>query len=233
MSAWSVRRINRLFDFTQAQNYLEIGVEAGLTFADIKAQRKIAVDPEFEFDVSKRLSHQDSYYQMSSDAFFAKFQADLLFDVVFLDGLHNFSQTYRDLINTLEHLSPEGFILIDDVFPSDEFSYIPDMKEAFRDRARSVAPRELTDYSWHGDIFKVVAIIHDFHQNLQYRTFWNGENAQTLVWWDYEQARTTRFRGLAEISNLSYTDVLKNFDILQIASEEEIWKILEELREEA
>jgi len=232
MSEWSIRRINRLFDFTESRNYLEIGVEAGLTFDGIEAERKLAVDPEFEFDLRERLSPQNTYYQMSSDAFFGRYHEDLLFDVIFLDGLHNFSQTYRDVINALEYISPTGFILIDDVFPSDVYSYNPIMEEAFRERADSVAPQELTDLSWHGDIFKVIAIIHDYHKNLQYRTFWNGGNAQTLVWWDYDQDRANRFAGLAEISQLSYTDVLMNMEILQIASEEEIWNLLKDLRNE-
>ena len=41
---------------------------------------------------------------MTSDEFFATLRRSKRFDVAFLDGLHTFDQTYRDMINTFAHL---------------------------------------------------------------------------------------------------------------------------------
>ena len=53
MPEWSVRRIQRLIDLTGASTYLEIGVQRGRTFLEVKADRCIAVDPAFLFDTSQ------------------------------------------------------------------------------------------------------------------------------------------------------------------------------------
>ena len=233
MSAWSTSRINTLLSLTEDRHYLEVGVENGHTFFNIEADFKVAVDPRFLFDFESRTDADEMFFQTTSDDFFAQAeQHEFLFDVIFLDGLHNFSQTYSDLISALDYLSPTGFILIDDVFPNDEYSFIPDQDKAYAERARAVAPNILTEYSWHGDIFKVIAIIHDYHQNLHFRTFWEvGSNPQTVVWWDYPENRTKRFSGLAEISSISYKDVVLNQDILHTDSEEKIFETLKHSRD--
>ena len=44
--------------------------------------------------------------------------ADHSLDLVYLDGLHTFEQTYRDLCNTLMHAHPATVILVDDTVPT-------------------------------------------------------------------------------------------------------------------
>jgi hypothetical protein len=53
----------------------------------------------------------------TSDEFFATLRPSKRYDVAFIDGLHTFEQTYRDVINTFAHLR-SGVILIDDTVPS-------------------------------------------------------------------------------------------------------------------
>ena len=233
VSQWSISRINRLLKLTEDDHYLEIGVENGNTFFGIEAGFKVAVDPKFLFDFQARSNSDEMFFQVTSDDFFAQAEEhEFLFDVIFLDGLHNFSQTYSDLISALDYLSPTGFILIDDVFPNDKYSFIPDQYLSYTERAKSVAPNSMTDYRWHGDIFKVVALIHDYHQNLHFRTFWDQEsNPQTVIWWDFPENRTRRFTGITEISNMSYEHVLANQDILQMGSEEDIFETLKHSRD--
>jgi len=233
VSHWSISRINKLLKLTEDDHYLEIGVENGNTFFGIEAGFKVAVDPKFLFDFQTRSDPDEMFFQMTSDDFFAEAEEhEFLFDVIFLDGLHNFSQTYSDLINALDYLSPTGFILIDDVFPNDKYSFIPDQDLAFAERAKSVASNGIPDYSWHGDIFKVMALIHDYHQNVHFRTFWEeGSNPQSVVWWDFPENRTRRFSGITEISNMSYEDLLANQDILQMDSEENIFETLKHSRD--
>jgi hypothetical protein len=48
----------------------------------------------------------------------------------------------------------------------DEISFNPDPQEAIHGRKLSIAPKELQDFSWNGDVFKAIALIHDFIQML-------------------------------------------------------------------
>jgi hypothetical protein len=230
MSNWSARRMNALLNLTEQKRYLEIGVERGSTFLGVIAEHKVGIDPNFKFDITEHSGPATVFLQMDSDSAFEVInQEDFSYDVIFIDGLHTFEQTYRDFLNALETLEPNGFIVIDDVWPNDRYSYIPDQKVAYKLRARSLNGARLADYSWHGDVFKVIATIHDFHQNIEYRTFWDNGNPQSVLWYSCYQKRESRFSNLREISSLPYEDVLMNKDILFNRSEGEILKEIEYL----
>jgi len=173
---WSARRINKLLnEIPFAKNYLEIGLSAGKTFQNVKFMLRVGVDPHPLFALDK-LPKQSTVFPITSDDFFAICE-ESTFDLVFIDGLHTFEQTYRDLIHSLE-LCPTGLILIDDVVPSDEFS-------AMRDQMDSQALRKKADISgssWHGDVFKVILCLSDHHPELSVRTIVGSGNPQTLVW---------------------------------------------------
>ena len=118
-----------------------------------------------------------SVHAVTSDEYFAA-NPDANFDLVFLDGLHTFRQTYTDLINALR-TCPDGPILIDDTVPSDEVSAIPDQEESRRERSR----RGWSGSPWHGDVFKVILCVHDAHPELSVRTIDDGSgNPQSVVW---------------------------------------------------
>src|ERR1700688_4346226 len=48
----SIRRIMRIAQHAAARSYLEIGVCRGRTFNRVDFERKVAVDPRFQFDVA-------------------------------------------------------------------------------------------------------------------------------------------------------------------------------------
>jgi hypothetical protein len=173
---WSARRINKLLnEIPFAKNYLEIGLSAGKTFQNVNFSFRVGVDPHPLFALD-RLPKQSTVFPIASDDFFAICE-ESTFDLVFIDGLHTFEQTYRDLIHSLE-LCPTGLILIDDVVPSDEFS-------AMRDQMDSQALRKkagISGSSWHGDVFKVILCLSDHHPDLSVRTIVGSGNPQTLVW---------------------------------------------------
>lgn len=132
---WSVRRISAIARaFPDMVSYLEVGVEKGATFENVPLRLRVGVDPSPKFDLST-LPPRADFFAGPSDSFFAQLDPAEQFDVVFLDGLHTFQQTYRDLINALEHC-PRGIILVDDVVPSDEVSAIPDLETSFAERQR-------------------------------------------------------------------------------------------------
>lgn len=111
--------INFLLSLYRRQtNYLEIGVRNPADNFDlIQADVKFSVDPGVEFEGNP------VDFKMTSDEFFEKLSAgvilksDLLFDVVFIDGLHLAEQADRDIRNALEVLSEDGFVVVHDCNP--------------------------------------------------------------------------------------------------------------------
>jgi hypothetical protein len=198
-SGASARRVNRLLAaFPGNCTYLEIGVFRGLTLEHVQATYRQGVDPNPRFDTTK-LPTDVSVYVGTSDDFFSTLDDRCQFDIVFLDGLHTFRQTYRDLINALQ-VCPAGFVLIDDVVPSDSASANADQDEALRERQR----RNLggNPNTWHGDVFKViVALSTDHTSELSFCTIVKGGKPQTLVWRKHQgqnilpidEARLARF----------------------------------------
>jgi hypothetical protein len=173
----SSRRINRLASILDdPRSYLEIGVEHGRTFEAVDLSQRTAVDPRPQFS-TRRLPPGVSVHACTSDAFFAERVGATSFDVVFLDGLHTYTQTYRDLINVLGHLSLKGVILIDDVVPVDEVSAIPD-GEKFRSERRRL---RLGHAQWQGDVFRLLLLLNDHHPEFYFRTIVGDGNEQTVL----------------------------------------------------
>ncbi len=174
----SSARINRyVHALASATSYLEIGVEHGYTLEAVQLPRRFAVDPRPGFSL-RSLPSGLTVDPTTSDRFFDALDDEVRFDIVFIDGLHTYRQTYRDLINTLLHIGPRSVIIIDDVVPSDEISSMADPEAATRERAR----RRESDVRWHGDVFRVIPILRDHHPELQYRTVVGGDNEQTVLW---------------------------------------------------
>ena len=114
-----VHNINHLIKTNKFTKYLEIGVDdpAG-NFHQVICEHKHSVDPCFEFKTD------DVDFKNTSDDFFELLDNDKLdlpkdykWDVVFVDGLHISDQVERDINNALNHLSPNGFILVHDGNP--------------------------------------------------------------------------------------------------------------------
>ena len=58
---------------------------------------------------------------MESDQFFKEIKENKKYDLIFIDGLHTFEQTKKDIQNSLKHLSEEGTIIIHDCNPKTEW----------------------------------------------------------------------------------------------------------------
>ena len=174
---WSVRRINAILQMLRPPTrYLEIGVAEGYTLESVSATQRTGVEPAPRFDIS-RLPKGVKLFPVTSDEFFASAEGAQHFDVVFLDGLHTFEQTYQDLLNSFNLASPSA-VLIDDTVPCDEPSSIPDQS------ASTALRRELglPGCFWHGDVWKVVTCVARHHRELSFRTIIGPGNPQTLVW---------------------------------------------------
>lgn len=154
--------LQALLDQRPRATYLEIGVQKGKALLKLRAQRKIAVDPEFHIPhmrcwtscFKNPSNFANQYFEMTSDAFFAE-HAQVVnsgIDVAFVDGLHTHEQSHRDVCNVLKYLKHDGVIVMHDCNPISAaaalFAYTPD-------EAALQGHPEWTG-EWTGDVYKAV-----------------------------------------------------------------------------
>jgi hypothetical protein len=84
--------------------YLEIGCARNALFDSIACLNKVGVDPM-----------AGGTHRMTSDEYFLA--CDQTFDIIFIDGLHEYTQVARDFRNAFNHLSEGGYILFHDMLP--------------------------------------------------------------------------------------------------------------------
>lgn len=91
------------------KSFLEIGTDRGEAFKAINIDKKVSVDPD---------RRTNATYYMTSDEYFE--QTTDKFDIIFIDGLHEYSQVDRDIKNALKHLNKHGVIIMHDCHPNSE-----------------------------------------------------------------------------------------------------------------
>ena len=96
--------IQEIINLKNFNYYLEIGCDQDENFSQINIKKKIGVDPK-----------NGGTHRMTSDIFF-KNNKDK-FDIIFLDGLHTYEQTIKDINNAIQSLEDNGVILIHDCLP--------------------------------------------------------------------------------------------------------------------
>ncbi|KUJ95301.1 MAG: Methyltransferase family protein [Desulfonauticus sp. 38_4375] len=141
--------IQRLIDRFGFKNYLEIGVERGLNFLQIRCPVKYAVDHVCKVPNLDR--YERFFYKMTSDEFFANPPREIVdggLDIVFIDGLHTYEQSLRDVENALRFLKPEGFIVMHDCLPDSPATAAPTLEEARKHPQFKGA--------WTGEVYKTI-----------------------------------------------------------------------------
>ena len=86
------------------KSYLEIGCDQDELFSKITIDKKIGVDPASGGTVRD-----------TSDNFFKK--NNTKFDIIFIDGLHEYDQVKKDINNSLIFLNDNGVIFLHDCMP--------------------------------------------------------------------------------------------------------------------
>ena len=166
--------IHTVVEMTRAKTYLEIGVASGAVFFRVKAKSKIAVDPRFEFSTMKQIRYliknpwnvTNQYYEMTSDEYFQNEGANVErrgLDVAFVDGLHTFEQSLRDVSNCLRYLNQGGVIILHDCNPPSEAAAFP---AASFDHARKANVSGWTG-DWCGDTWKTIVYLRSVNANLR------------------------------------------------------------------
>jgi hypothetical protein len=141
--------------------YLEIGVNVGVLFLHVRAHGKVGVDPVRRIPRWKRVAHPTTALRgrlvaRPSDDYFARLDPGERFDVVFVDGLHTFEQSLRDVENALEHLAPDGVVLVHDCNPADAIAGGPD-------------PGATGDAGWNGEVWKTIVHLRATRSDLDVR----------------------------------------------------------------
>lgn len=95
-----------------ARRYLEIGVSDGWVFNQFDFEYKVGVEP--------RSVSPSGVHRCTSDEYFARHNDDA-FDIIFIDGLHEYVQVCRDIKNGIERLRPDGFMIIHDMMPKNYY----------------------------------------------------------------------------------------------------------------
>jgi hypothetical protein len=214
----SAIRINQLAAACDATTYLEIGVQTGATFRDVNIPNKVAVDPVFRFDVGASAQPGSEFHEITSDDYFSKLHLQQKFDIIFLDGLHTFEQTFRDFCNSLHHCHERTIWVMDDTVPSDIYSAHKVQTEAVGRRVHEL--KNPKRRAWHGDVYKVMFAIYDFFPSISFCTLNTGPHKQSLLWPEKRKC-TPLFNDLERISRLDYFDFLKFFKTLEPLPESE------------
>ena len=186
--------INKAISKFENCKYLEIGVSNNDVFNSIplSMDNKFGVDPV-----------SGGNYRMTSDDFFKKY-SDLKFDVIFIDGLHEYDQCKKDCINSMKQLSHDGIIFFHDFLPRSFFE--------------EKVPRK--QKSWSGDIWKV-AIELSKSKNIDFKII-NIDMGIGML----KLKKDFEYRSIDGIKNKDFNDFLKYRETLPIISSEEALKII-------
>jgi methyltransferase family protein len=102
--------------------YLEIGVRnPEHNFNHINATQKYSVNPGVEFEanpVDFNVTSDDFFKQLKENKLLSP---EIMFDVIFIDGLHLAEQVDRDIKNAMEYIKDDGFIVLHDCNPPTEW----------------------------------------------------------------------------------------------------------------
>jgi len=156
--------IQSIINKINAKTYLEIGVAKGVNFIRINASKKIGVDPKFKLPEEYLRKQNESYYEIKSDEFFRgykKLLGELALDVVFIDGLHTYEQSLKDVNNSLEHLSENGIIIMHDCNPKSKAAA---QKNIFDTKQFRLAGDN--SKGWNGDVYKTIINLRSARKDL-------------------------------------------------------------------
>jgi hypothetical protein len=149
---WDI--INYLIEQNGFVNYLEIGVNDAECIRKITAIHKDGVDPTPGAEVGGG-NYPEINYPITSDEFFELIKGhDIKYDIIFIDGLHHSEQVDKDITNSLNHLMPNGIIVMHDCNPPEyEIQLVP--------RQTGI---------WNGDVWKSLVKLRCLEPNLDIST---------------------------------------------------------------
>ena len=168
--------IKRYIDKYSYKTYLEVGTQRNASFDTITISKE-GVDPD---------PNANATYVMTSDEFFDNLVDDKQYDIIFLDGLHHSEQLYRDILNSLNHLSENGTIICHDCNPIKEIE--------------QRVPRE--SKRWNGDVWKAIVTLRTQRDDLEIFVIDTDEGCAVI--------RNNKSKKLMNNLKLTYENLEKN-----------------------
>ena len=173
-----IELIRKIIEDKKYSTYLEIGIHRGTSFFPVQCQNKIAVDPYMKVSWKGKIHRifqnpynlKNRYFEITSDEFFDA-KAPKIFqksgvDIVFIDGLHTFEASLKDVLNSLQYLNNNGSIIMHDCYPPHKAAATP--AASFHD-AKGMKVNGWTG-QWCGDVWKTVVYLKEkYSHNLDVR----------------------------------------------------------------
>ena len=147
--------LNQIILDNEYKSYLEIGIDNCENYNAILTETKVSVDPS-------DLRGCKPMFMLTSDDFFSINKSK--FDLIFIDGMHTFEVSFRDLLNSLNILNENGTIVLHDTFP--------------RKYEHQTVPA--TDPCWTGDVWKTILKAQLEIKNISIRTY-DVESGITII----------------------------------------------------
>ena len=187
--------INEIIIKKKFKSYLEVGCFQDENFNKIRINNKVGVDPVSGGNIRKT---SDEYFYNCKD----------FFDIIFIDGLHHYTQVKKDINNALKFLNKEGLILVHDCLPT---------------KARDqMVPR--SHENWNGDVWKAI---------VEFRT---KKNIDTYVCLADQglglilkrENKNKLDLNINNFKNLKFSDYYNNYNkFMNIISHNDIFKVLD------
>jgi len=198
--------LQEIINKKKSKVYLEIGCKGGKCFFNIKAPKKIGIDPYLMISKKKQIFSKNKYFQMTSDEFFLKKSKILTkygLDIVFIDGLHTFEQSLRDLINSLKFLNDDATIVMHDCNPPFEAAAFPAYNLEF------VKSLNLPGWTgeWCGDVWKTIVYLRSLHKDLKIFVL-DCDYGLGII--NKGESKNNLNYSFEDIKNLSYKDLENN-----------------------
>jgi hypothetical protein len=159
---------------------------------------KTAVDPAIRFEYASQANDDVRFFEMPSDEFFLHHARRDVYEIIFLDGLNTFEQTFRDFCCTLSHASRKTVWLINGTIPNE----VNGSEAATMPRQDGGKAAE-----WQENLYKIIFAVHDFFPTMSYCTIASDRNAQTVVWYQPRLDFKPLFNSMETISRLSWVEM--------------------------
>lgn len=187
--------------------YLEIGVEYGECFNATHFINKVGVDPD-----PKCRPVNGELIKLTSDDYFKQYNTDNntnnnVFDVIFIDGMHQAEYFVKDINNSIKALATDGIIFIDDILP---FNY----NEQLKIPIKHYYENGILKYgeNWTGDIWKVMYyILKHFRTNISTFKYFYNINFRGIAMLKIKEKFQIDICNIETINNYNYFECFNDY----------------------
>jgi len=188
----------------KTDKYLEIGIEYGYTFSNTHFLHKVGIDPDPKCETNISGSE---IIKCTSDYYFDNIKHND-FDVVFIDGMHHCENVLRDFNNSVNKLTKNGLIFIDDCIP---LNY----KEQLKIPITHFYENGILKYGeeWTGDVWKFLYHLLRFYKDKIQFHYFHNINYRGIVMLKIKESFTVDV-SYDELNSYNYFDHFNDYLVL-------------------